>query len=57
MAFPDVVIGAKATYDAGWLWTTNSRDFFKAFPLLQVFTPQAFLVQYAPALRPHERQE
>jgi len=34
MARPDVVIGAKATDDAGWLWTTNSRDFFKAFPLL-----------------------
>lgn len=55
MERPDVVIGANATYDAGWLLTTNPRDFFKAFPLLEVLTPQAFLAQYAPAPRPHDR--
>jgi hypothetical protein len=51
----DVVIGAHATDDAGWLLTTNSRDFFKAFPLLEVLTPQAFLAPYVSAPRPHER--
>jgi hypothetical protein len=55
IARPDVVIGAKATDDAGWLWTTNARDFFKAFPLLEVLTPPAFLTPYAPAPPPHER--
>jgi len=37
--------------------TTNPRDFFKAFPTLEVLTPQAFLAQYAPTPRPGERQE
>ena len=55
MERPDVVSGAKATDDAGWLWTTNARDFFKAFPLLEVLTPQAFLAPYASVPRPHER--
>src|SRR4029450_2682865 len=44
---PDFVIGANATYYAGRLLTTNPRDFFKAFPTLEVLTPQAFLAQYA----------
>ncbi len=54
---PDFVIGANATYYAGRLLTTNPRDFFKAFPTLEVLTPQAFLAQYAPTPRPGERQE
>jgi predicted nucleic acid-binding protein len=54
---PDFVIGANATYYAGRLLTTNPRDFFQAFPALEVLTPQAFLAQYAPAPRPSERQE
>jgi predicted nucleic acid-binding protein len=54
---PDFVIGANATYYAGRLLTTNPRDFFKAFPTLEVLTPQAFLAQYAPTPRPSERQE
>ena len=57
MARPDVVISANATDDAGRFLTTNPRDFFKAFPPLEVLSPQAFLAQYAPAPRPHERQE
>src|SRR5262245_22886043 len=40
---PDFVIGANATYYAGRLLTTNPRDFFKAFPTLEFFTPQALL--------------
>jgi predicted nucleic acid-binding protein len=54
---PDFVIGANATYYAGRLLTTNPRDFFKAFPTLEVLTPQAFLAQYAPTARPRDRQE
>src|SRR5262245_17784001 len=54
---PDFVIGANATYYAGRLLTTNARDFFKAFPTLEVLTPQAFLAQYAPTQRPHDRPE
>ena len=54
---PDFVIGANAAYYAGRLLTTNPRDFFKAFPTLEVLTPQAFLAQYAPASRPRDRQE
>jgi predicted nucleic acid-binding protein len=54
---PDFVIGANATYYAGRLLTTNPRDFFQAFPTLEVLTPQAFLAQYAPAPRPRDRQE
>jgi predicted nucleic acid-binding protein len=54
---PDFVIGANAMYYAGRLLTTNPRDFFQAFPTLEVLTPQAFLAQYAPTPRPHERQE
>jgi predicted nucleic acid-binding protein len=54
---PDFVIGANATYYAGRLLTTNPRDFFQAFPALEVLTPQAFLAQYAPTPRPSERQE
>jgi predicted nucleic acid-binding protein len=40
---PDFVIGANATYYSGRLLTTNPRDFFKAFPTLEVLTPQTFL--------------
>jgi predicted nucleic acid-binding protein len=54
---PDFVIGANATYYAGRLLTTNPRDFFKAFPVLEVLTPQAFLAQYAPAPRPRDGHE
>ena len=54
---PDFVIGANATYYAGRLLTTNPRDFFKAFPTLEVLTPQAFLAQYTPTSRPRDRQE
>jgi len=54
---PDFVIGANATYYAGRLLTTNPRDFFQAFPTLEVLTPQAFLAQYAPTPRPRERPE
>ena len=54
---PDFVIGANATYYAGRLLTTNPRDFFKAFPTLEVLTRQAFLAQYAPTHRPRERHE
>ena len=43
MERPDVVMGAKATDDAGWVWTTNARDFFKVFPFQEALTPQAFL--------------
>jgi len=50
----DFVIGANAAYYAGRLLTTNPRDFFKAFPALEVLTPQAFLAQYAPAPRPDD---
>jgi predicted nucleic acid-binding protein len=46
---PDFVIGANATYYAGRLLTTNPRDFFRAFPTLEVLTPQTFLARYAPA--------
>jgi hypothetical protein len=41
----DFVIGANATSYAGWFLTTNSRDFFKTFPTLEVLTPRAFLAQ------------
>src|SRR5262249_34187588 len=54
---PDFVIGANATYYAGRLLTTNPRDFFKAFPTLEVLTPQAFLAQYVPAPQPRDRRE
>jgi predicted nucleic acid-binding protein len=54
---PDFVIGANAMYYAGRLLTTNPRDFFQAFPALEVLTPQAFLAQYTPAPRPSDRQE
>ena len=37
---PDFVIGANATYYAGRLLTTNPRDFFNAFPTLEILTPQ-----------------
>jgi predicted nucleic acid-binding protein len=43
---PDFVIGANAAHYAGRLLTTNPRDFFRAFPTLEVLTPQAFLAQY-----------
>jgi len=43
---PDFVIGANAAHYAGRLLTTNPRDFFRAFPTLEVFTPQAFLERY-----------
>src|SRR5713226_8922508 len=49
---PDFVIGANAAYYAGRLLTTNPRDFFKAFPTLEVLTPQAFLERYGPAPSP-----
>jgi hypothetical protein len=55
MERPDVVIDTNATDDARWLLTTDFRDFFQAFPLLEVLTPQAFLAPYASAPRPHER--
>lgn len=51
---PDFVIGANALYYAGRLLTTNPRDFFKAFPALEVLTPLAFLKQYASAPQPPE---
>jgi predicted nucleic acid-binding protein len=54
---PDFVIGANATYYAGRLLTTNPRDFFRAFPPLEVLTPQAFLARYAPAPPPREGPE
>jgi hypothetical protein len=43
MERPDAVNSAKATDDAGWVWTTNARDFFKVFPFQEALTPQAFL--------------
>lgn len=43
---PDCVIGANAAYYAGRLLTTNPRDFFRAFPALEVLTPEAFLARY-----------
>jgi predicted nucleic acid-binding protein len=49
---PDFVIGANAAYYAGRVLTTNPRDFFKAFPTLEVLTPQAFLERYVPAPEP-----
>jgi predicted nucleic acid-binding protein len=45
---PDFVIGANAAYYAGRLLTTNPRDFFRAFPTLEIFTPQSFLERYGP---------
>ena len=39
MERPDGVMGTKATNDAGWVWTTNARDFFKVFPLQEALTP------------------
>ncbi|MGH8057316.1 MAG: PIN domain-containing protein [Candidatus Entotheonellia bacterium] len=44
---PDLMIGANAAYYAGRLLTTNPRDFFRAFPALEVFTPEAFLARYS----------
>jgi predicted nucleic acid-binding protein len=46
---PDFVIGANAAYYSGRLLTTNPRDFLRAFPALEVLTPQAFLEQYGQA--------
>lgn len=46
---PDFVIGANATHYAGRLLTTNPRDFFRAFPTLEVLTPQGFLERYGTA--------
>jgi predicted nucleic acid-binding protein len=54
---PDFVIGANAAYYAGLLLTTNPRDFFRAFPSLEVLTPQIFLERYAPAPPPRNRSE
>ena len=54
---PDFVIGANAAYYAGRLLTTNPRDFFRAFPALEVLTPQALLAQYAPTPRPRDGHE
>jgi predicted nucleic acid-binding protein len=54
---PDFVIGANAAYYAGRLLTTNPRDFFRAFPALEVLTLQSFLEQYAPAQPPHDGSE
>jgi predicted nucleic acid-binding protein len=51
---PDFVIGANAAYYAGRLLTTNPRDFFQAFPTLEVLTPQAFLERYASAQPPRD---
>lgn len=45
---PDFVIGANAAYYAGRLLTTNPRDFFTAFPTLEVLTPEALVTRYAP---------
>lgn len=45
---PDFLIGASATYYAGRILTTNPRDFFRAFPTLEVLTPQVFLERYGP---------
>jgi predicted nucleic acid-binding protein len=44
---PDFVIGANASYYSGRLLTTNPRDFFRAFPTLEVLTPSVFLERYA----------
>ena len=49
---PDFVIGANATYYAGRLLTTNPRDFFKAFPTLEILTPQAFFDAVCPYATP-----
>jgi predicted nucleic acid-binding protein len=54
---PDFVIGANAAYYAGRLLTTNPRDFFRAFPALEVLTPQAFLARYTPAQPPSDGPE
>jgi predicted nucleic acid-binding protein len=54
---PDFVSGANAAYYAERGLTTNPRDFFRAFPTLEVLTPQAFLAQYAPAPPPREGPE
>ncbi|MDH3601648.1 MAG: hypothetical protein OEU26_18720, partial [Candidatus Tectomicrobia bacterium] len=43
---PDFVIGASAFYYSGRLLTTNPRDFFRAFPTLEVLTPSVFLERY-----------
>ncbi|ETX08932.1 type II toxin-antitoxin system VapC family toxin [Candidatus Entotheonella palauensis] len=45
---PDFVIGANAAHYSGRLLTTNPRDFLRAFPSLEVLTPQTFLEQYGP---------
>ena len=42
MLIPDFVIGANAAYYAGRLLTTNPRDFFRAFPALEVLTLQSY---------------
>ena len=34
---------AKATDDAGWVWTTKARDCFQVFPFQEALTAQAFL--------------
>lgn len=43
---PDFVIGASASYYSGRLLTTNPRDFFRAFPPLEVLTPSVFVERY-----------
>ena len=53
---PDFVIGANVAHYAGRLLTTNPRDFFKAFPALEVLTPQAFLERYAASGSGHDVQ-
>lgn len=44
---PDFIIGASASYYSGRLLTTNPRDFFRAFPTLEVLTPSVFLERYS----------
>lgn len=51
---PDFVIGANAAYYAGRLLTTNPRDFFTAFPTLEVLTPEALVARYTPTLPPED---
>ena len=43
---PDFVIGASASYYSGRLLTTNPRDFFRAFPTLEVLMPSVFVERY-----------
>jgi predicted nucleic acid-binding protein len=43
---PDFVIGASASYYSGRLLTTNPRDFFHAFPTLEVLMPSVFVERY-----------